>query len=148
MELLGIDTEQVFKCFNDSFERENDFQSGNRLLENDTREFKENHNGITMHPQIVINQVALRGDEDVFDAVCMAFKHKPSVCQSNTILNDDDDEDLNFSSSDNHHNQHYSRVQAIEISSKLKKLIIIGTVVIGIVCELSFWLWYKRKNQR
>ena len=114
------------------------------MLEEDAIE--QDELGINLHPSLMINKVAYRGyldGNDVFDAICLSFKQKPAMCHGNI----EEEAGPIFSSAEDI-KKRMTKMEAIETAVRMKKYIVIGSLLMGLICEIGFWLWYRRKNSQ
>jgi len=71
----------VQKCFEDSWEVQGDYESGNKFLKTDADWAV--HNNLKYHPSVAINNMTYRGDvngQDLAMAICAAYREKPDEC--------------------------------------------------------------------
>lgn len=79
----------IFDCVEESFETKGDFESTNRMLEED-KNWAEKHN-VHYHPTITINNFTYRGNinyRDIREALCAAYTKKVGICDIQSILKD------------------------------------------------------------
>jgi hypothetical protein len=71
---IGVDTNNVTKCMDDSFVTKGDANTDNKLFKEDR--MWSNRLGIVVHPSLTINNITYRGDitgYDIFRAICAGF---------------------------------------------------------------------------
>jgi len=138
MKALGIDSGIVNDCVNKSFEEVGNLESKNQLLEQDS--LTQEDLGIFMHPSLSINSLTYRGyleGQDVFDAICSTFSKRPSVCTDPF----NEELALDFSS-----NAGVVVDKRTEDRTMVRKVVVWGILVLLLVAQLTFFLWYRIKK--
>jgi len=77
----------ILDCVEESFVTKGDFESTNKMLEDD-KKWAEKHN-VHYHPTITINNFTYRGNinfKDIREALCAAYTKKVGICDIQSIL--------------------------------------------------------------
>mmetsp|Transcript_22815 Transcript_22815/g.28256 ORF Transcript_22815/g.28256 Transcript_22815/m.28256 type:complete len:149 (+) Transcript_22815:1296-1742(+) len=98
---------------------------------------------------------------DVLAAVCASYKHPPSVCHANLddqfVLPERVPPSLRGHLTEERLREIEDRLKTnpgeksenyAALFAKLKRLVLVLTICVGVVCECCFWVWYRRRKQR
>lgn len=84
--------DRIVTCVNDSFERNGDYESDNKMLRKD-KQWARNLN-LNYHPTVTINDFTYRGAltfKDIHNAICAAFSTHHHECEADHTLLEEDE---------------------------------------------------------